>query len=119
MKKPVILAGDFNIAHKDVDLARPKGNRKNIMFTPEERAEIDALISSGFIDSFRKFNDENGNYTWWPYMNSLREKNVGWRIDYIFCPQALDVFLEKAFILKDVKGSDHCPVGAEFKITSK
>lgn len=114
--KKIIIAGDFNIAHEDIDLARPKDNRNNVMFTESERAEIDDLISLGFIDSFRKFNKENGNYTWWPYRNGLREKNIGWRIDYIFSSGNLEPKLKDAFILKNDMRSDHCPVGAEFEI---
>jgi exodeoxyribonuclease-3 len=112
----VILAGDFNIAHDDIDLARPKDNRNNIMFTAEERSELDRLISMGFTDSFRKFDKENGNYTWWPYRNGLRERNIGWRIDYIFASNNLSPKLKDAFILKNDMGSDHCPIGAEFDI---
>jgi exodeoxyribonuclease-3 len=113
-KKPVILAGDFNIAHKEDDLARPKDNAKNIMFTPEERERLDKMVSFGFIDSFRKFNSGNGNYTWWPYRNDLRERNVGWRIDYIFASESIGPNLKEAFILNGDRGSDHCPIGVEF-----
>jgi exodeoxyribonuclease-3 len=114
--KHVILAGDFNIAHNEIDLARPKDNRKNTCFTPRERAELDKLISHGFIDSFREINKEGDNYTWWPYMNNLRERNIGWRLDYIFVSNKLAPNLKKSFILKDDKGSDHCPIGAELDI---
>lgn len=114
--KKVILAGDFNIAHEEIDLARPKENRRNIMFTDEERDELDKMNKIGFVDTFRELNKEGGNYTWWPYRNSLREKNVGWRIDYIFASKSLAPSLKKAFILRDDVGSDHCPIGAEFDI---
>ena len=112
-KGPVILCGDFNVAHKELDLARPRSNLNNVMFTPEERARIDGIISKGFIDSFREFHKEGGHYTWWPYMHNARARNIGWRIDYIFISQVLKDSLKDAFILKDVKGSDHCPIGIE------
>jgi len=111
--KQIILAGDFNVAHKEIDLARPKENLNNIMFTPMERKQIDTLIEAGFVDSFRYFNKEGGNYTWWPYMKEAREKNLGWRIDYIFVSKGLLPKLKSAFILNDVRSSDHCPVGIE------
>jgi exodeoxyribonuclease III len=111
--KNIIIAGDFNIAHEEIDLARPKGNKNNIMFTPGERKNIDSLLNHGFIDSFRKFDKRGGNYTWWPYMANARERNIGWRIDYIFISLSLDKKIKNAFILPDVKGSDHCPIGIE------
>ncbi len=82
-QKNIILVGDFNIAHQEIDLARPKNNQNNIMFTIEERKQIDNLISLGFIDSFRKFYQDGGHYTWWSYSINTRERNLGWRIDYI------------------------------------
>lgn len=109
--KNVILAGDFNIAHSEIDLERPKSNKNNIMFTLEERAQLDRLEDLGFIDSFRKFNQEGGNYTWWPYMANARERNLGWRIDYVFVSASLRPKLKNAFILSDIFGSDHCPAG--------
>lgn len=111
----VIIAGDFNIAHQDIDLARPKDNRNNIMFTAEERKQIDRILELGFVDSFRKYHAEGGHYTWWPYRLDLRKRNVGWRLDYIFISQNLASKLKNAFILPDVPGSDHCPVGVELK----
>lgn len=114
--KNTILIGDFNIAHQDVDLERPKQNRGNIMFTPNEREQIDKLIALGFVDTFRKFHKAGGNYTWWPYMRSARERNLGWRIDYCFVSKELDPKVEEAFILPKVMGSDHCPVGIWFKL---
>ncbi len=111
--KNIILAGDFNIAHEDIDLARPNGNRNNIMFTPEERKQLDALIANGFTDTFRESHKEGGNYTWWPYMANARERNLGWRIDYVFASKNISGKLKDAFILKKVPGSDHCPVGIE------
>jgi exodeoxyribonuclease-3 len=113
--KQVILAGDFNIAHHEIDLARPKGNLNNIMFTPLEREQINNLIDEGFVDSFRQFNKKGGNYTWWPYMRNARERNLGWRIDYIFISKGLLSRLKDAFVLKEVSGSDHCPVGIIIK----
>jgi exodeoxyribonuclease-3 len=110
----VILAGDFNIAHQDIDLARPKQNRSNVMFTSEERSLIDSLLMLGFTDSFRRFHKEGNYYTWWPYMANARKRNLGWRIDYIFTSRSLTPLLKNAFILSDVPGSDHCPVGLEF-----
>lgn len=109
--KNVILAGDFNVAHNEIDLARPKQNRKNIMFTAEERVQLDKIESLNFVDSFRKFNQEGGNYTWWPYMANARERNLGWRIDYVFVSEKLAPDLKSAFILNKILGSDHCPAG--------
>lgn len=111
--KKIILVGDFNIAHKDLDLARPKQNVNNIMFTPKERVQIDRLIKLGFIDSFRKFHKTEGNYTWWPYVANARQRNLGWRIDYVFVSKTLGSKLKNAFIFKNVLGSDHCPIGIE------
>lgn len=111
--KKVILAGDFNVAHTKLDLARPKQNMKNIMFTPEERKQLDELEDLGFIDTFRSLHPEGGHYTWWPYMANARERNLGWRIDYIFNSKSLAPKLKNAFILPDDRGSDHCPIGIE------
>lgn len=111
--KKIILIGDFNVAHKEIDLARPKQNKNNIMFTSEERERINKIIELGFTDSFRKFHKEGGNFTWWPYFAKARERNLGWRIDYIFTSKTLTPKLKNVFILKKVKGSDHCPIGIE------
>lgn len=111
--KKIILIGDFNIAHKEIDLARPKQNKNNVMFTPQERKQIDKLIKLGFIDSFRKFHKRGGNYTWWAYMANAKQRNLGWRIDYAFLSKRLINSLKNAFILSKVKGSDHCPIGVE------
>jgi len=111
--KAMILAGDFNIAHQEIDLARSKENKNNIMFTSLERKQIDELVKLGFVDTFRKFNQDGGHYTWWPYGFKARERNLGWRIDYIFASQELIPKVVNAFILPDVTGSDHCPVGLE------
>jgi exodeoxyribonuclease-3 len=112
-QKKLILAGDFNIAHKEIDLARPKENQNNIMFTPEERNQVDRLLALGFIDTFRQFHKEGGHYSWWPYSFEARKRNLGWRIDYVFVSQFLTSKLKNAFILSGVTGSDHCPVGVE------
>jgi len=111
--KNLILIGDFNIAHQEIDLARPKQNKNNIMFTPKEREQIDRLIDLGFTDSFRKFHNDGGHYTWWPYFANARQRNLGWRIDYAFVSKKLVPNLKKSFILSQVQGSDHCPIGIE------
>ncbi len=109
----VILIGDFNVAHEEIDLARPKDNKNNTMFTSQEREKIDQIIDLGFVDSFRKFNKRGSNYTWWPYFYNARQRNLGWRIDYAFVSQPLTLKLKKAFILPQVKGSDHCPISID------
>lgn len=111
----LVLMGDFNIAHQDIDLARPKQNRNNIMFTSEERTQLDRLIEMGFVDSFRLFNPDEGNYTWWPYAFNARERNVGWRIDYGFVSKGIVDKLQNATIYPDAKFSDHCPIGLVVK----
>ncbi|KPJ56440.1 exodeoxyribonuclease III [Parcubacteria bacterium DG_74_2] len=113
--KNIILVGDFNIAHQEIDLARPKQNQNNIMFTPKERKQIDEIIKLGFIDSFRKFNKKPDNYTWWLRSFNARQRNLGWRLDYIFVSKKMALKLKKAFILNKVMGSDHCPVGIEVR----
>jgi exodeoxyribonuclease-3 len=111
----VIIIGDFNIAHRDIDLARPKQNQNNIMFTPAERQQIDKLIDLGFVDAFRMFNSKNGNYTWWPYAFDARARNMGWRIDYCFVSKSLAGKLQGATIYSDASYfSDHCGVGVNF-----
>jgi exodeoxyribonuclease-3 len=113
--KKVIICGDFNTAHKEIDLKNAKSNEKNTGFLPEERAWIDKFISHGYIDTFRHFNSEPGHYTWWSYMFNARAKNVGWRIDYFFVTEDLIPNLKDAFILQEVMGSDHCPLGIELE----
>ena len=112
--KPVIFCGDLNVAHQEIDLARPKQNRKNAGFSDEERASFDTIVNSGFVDSFRHFYpDKTEAYSWWSYRAGARGKNIGWRLDY-FCVSA--PFMEQvkqAEILADVLGSDHCPVVLE------
>lgn len=112
----IIVCGDFNVAHQEIDLARPKENRETSGFLPEERAWMDKLASHGYIDTFRHYNREPGNYTWWSYRFKAREKDIGWRLDYFFISSGLLKSLGSAFILKDVRGSDHCPVGITLKI---
>ncbi len=114
-KKPVIFCGDLNVAHKEIDIARPKSNIHNAGFTIEEREGFDNYIKAGFIDTFREFNKEPENYTWWSYMFKARERNVGWRIDYFCTSKSLRKHLKDAFILPKVMGSDHCPVGIKLK----
>jgi exodeoxyribonuclease-3 len=111
--KNLVLMGDFNIAHMDIDLAKPRENRDNIMFTPEERKQLDTLLALGFVDSFRHNNKATGNYSWWPYAFDARNRNLGWRIDYGFVSKGLAPDLEDAKILPNVLGSDHCPIGLE------
>lgn len=114
-RKPVVVCGDMNVAHKEVDLARPKANLRNAGFTAEERECFDALIAAGFVDTFREFSGEGGHYTWWSYQNQARQRNIGWRIDYFCISPALRPRLSDAFIWPHVTGSDHCPVGIELK----
>jgi len=111
--KNVAVCGDFNTAHFAADLARPKENEENSGFMPVERERLDALENLGYIDSFRHFNKEGGNYTWWDYKTAARERNVGWRLDYFFVSKSLIKRLKSATIEKDVLGSDHCPVSVE------
>jgi len=110
-KGKTVLCGDFNIAHKEIDLARPKDNKNNAMFTPDERKQIDIILDKNYTDTFRKFHKEPGKYTWWPYWANARKRNLGWRIDYVFVSDKLSNNLKDAFILPNVKGSDHCPIG--------
>ncbi len=114
--KRLIICGDVNTAHKEIDLARPKENAKISGFLPEERAWIDEFVGRGFIDTFRVFNKEGGHYTWWDFKTRARERDVGWRIDYFYITENLRKHLKAAFILKDVIGSDHCPVGIELVV---
>lgn len=115
-KKPVVWCGDLNVAHTEIDLARPKGNEKNHGFTPEERAGFSAFVEAGFIDTFREFEKGGGHYTWWSQMAGARKRNVGWRIDYFLVSKRLRQKLTAAKIHADVMGSDHCPVSVELAI---
>ena len=113
--KNIIICGDVNTAHKEIDLARPKENEKYSGFLPEERAWIDSFLAHGYVDTFRMFTDEGGHYSWWDYKTRARERNVGWRIDYFYVSESLKNRVKSAFILKDVMGSDHCPIGIELE----
>ncbi|MBF0489588.1 MAG: exodeoxyribonuclease III [Candidatus Omnitrophica bacterium] len=113
--KSLIICGDVNTAHTEIDLARPKENAKNTGFLPEERAWVTKFIEHGYVDTFRHFTKEGGHYSWWDYYTGARARDVGWRIDYFFITKDLLPRLKKAWILKDVMGSDHCPVAIEIK----
>ena len=116
-KKPVILCGDLNVAHNEIDLKNPKTNRKNAGFTDEERAKMTTLLESGFTDTFRYFYpDAEGVYSWWSYRFQARQKNAGWRIDYFITSKRLNDSLEQAAIHTDVYGSDHCPIELQINI---
>ena len=116
-KKPVILCGDLNVAHKEIDLKNPASNRGSAGFSDEERAAFTALLDAGFTDSFRKLNpDTTGCYTWWSYMFKARQNNAGWRIDYFVVSDRLAEQIVAAPIYSDILGSDHCPVGLELNI---
>ena len=111
LKKPVIICGDLNVAHKEIDLKNPKTNKRNAGFTDEERGKISQLIEAGFIDTFRYFYpDKDSIYSWWSYRFRAREKNSGWRIDYFLASKGLESRLESAKIHTEIFGSDHCPV---------
>ena len=112
-RKPVIVCGDLNVAHKEIDLKNPKTNRKNAGFTDEERGKFTELLSSGFIDTFRTLHPEDVVYSWWSYRFKAREKNTGWRIDYFVCSERLKDEIKGAGIHTQVFGSDHCPVELE------
>lgn len=115
--KPVIVCGDFNVAHREIDLKNPKTNRKNAGFTDEERAKMTELLDAGFIDTWRHFYpDLEGVYSWWSYRFNARKNNAGWRIDYFLVSSALSQKLVSAGIMTDVYGSDHCPVSLEIDV---
>ncbi|EPR09498.1 exodeoxyribonuclease III [Ruminiclostridium papyrosolvens] len=110
--KPVIICGDMNVAHQEIDIKNPRSNKRSAGFTMEEREKFSELMAQGFVDSFRTlYPDKTGAYTWWSYMFKAREKNVGWRIDYFCVSEALKDRIEAAEIYSDIMGSDHCPVG--------
>lgn len=116
-KKAVIVCGDMNVAHKEIDLKNPKSNRKNAGFTDEEREKMTVLLDSGFVDTFRHFYpDQTDIYSWWSYRFSAREKNAGWRIDYFLTTENLRDKLTDAKIHTDVLGSDHCPVEVDIEL---
>lgn len=115
-KKPVVLCGDLNVAHNEIDLKNPKTNRRNAGFSDEERAKMTELLGSGFTDTFRYFYpDADGIYSWWSYRFKAREKNAGWRIDYFITSKRINDKLKKAAIHTDVLGSDHCPVEVDIE----
>ncbi len=113
--KKLVICGDVNTAHQAIDLSRPKENEDISGFLPQERAWVDKLVAHGFIDSFRVFQKEPGHYSWWDLRTGARARNIGWRIDYHFVSEDLKSHLKEAFILPDVMGSDHCPVGILLK----
>lgn len=115
-EKPVVYCGDFNVAHTEDDLARPKENVGNKGFTDEERAGFDAMEAAGFVDTFRLFHHGNGYYTWWSHFANARERNIGWRIDYVMVSEELKELVKRADIHPDVTGSDHCPVSIDLSI---
>ena len=112
--KPVVMCGDLNVAHKEIDLKNPKTNTHNAGFTIEERNKMTELLNAGFIDTFRYlYPDKTDCYTWWSYMRKAREKNVGWRIDYFIVSDSIKDKIREARIYQDIMGSDHCPIGLE------
>ena len=116
-KKPVIVCGDLNVAHKEIDLKNPKTNRRNAGFTDEEREKFTELLAAGFTDTFRAlYPDKEGIYTWWSYLRKARETNAGWRIDYFVTSERLQGSIKDATIHNEIFGSDHCPVGLELAL---
>ena len=115
-KKPIVIGGDFNVAHTDLDIARPRQNDGNAGFTTQERGFIDKFIQKGYVDTFRIFNKESGNYSWWTYLyKSAKENNIGWRIDYFFVSNELKNKIKSSGIIKNQEGSDHAPVFVEIR----
>lgn len=114
-KKPVLICGDLNVAHEEIDLARPKENIGNPGFSDQERAGFREYLTAGFIDTFREFEKGPGHYSWWTYRAGARERNIGWRIDYFMASASLKPRLKRAWIEHAIMGSDHCPVGLELK----
>jgi len=112
-RKPVVFCGDLNVSHREIDLANPKPNRGNAGFTDEERAGFDNILKAGFVDTFREFETGGGHYTWWSNRKGVRERNIGWRLDYFLISGVLRPRLVAAGILADVHGSDHCPISVE------
>lgn len=118
--KPVVLCGDLNVAHTEIDLKNPKTNRKNAGFSDEERGKMTELLNAGFIDTFRYFYpDKTGEYSWWSYRFNARKNNAGWRIDYFIVSEALKERLKRALIHQEIFGSDHCPVELELEVEEK
>ncbi|MBR0242778.1 exodeoxyribonuclease III [Candidatus Saccharibacteria bacterium] len=114
--KPVVVCGDFNAAHEEIDLARPKQNHHNAGFTDEERKGIANLLNAGFVDTFRALHPDSKRYTWWSHWGHARENNVGWRIDYFFISKSLKKNLKGAEIYENVTGSDHCPISIDLEV---
>ena len=114
--KPVILCGDLNVAHEEIDLKNPSTNHHNAGFTNEERGKMTELLSAGFIDSFRFLHPDAQEYSWWSYMGNAREKNIGWRIDYFIVSDKLKDKIDEAKIYQEIIGSDHCPIELKINI---
>lgn len=114
--KPIVACGDFNTAHKEIDLKNPQSNAKTSGFLPIERAWLSAFMAAGYVDTFRMFNDQPDQYTWWTYRYGARSRNAGWRIDYFFVSQELAPAVKRAWIEPGVQGSDHCPIGLELAL---
>jgi exodeoxyribonuclease-3 len=114
--KRIIVCGDVNTAHREIDLARPRENSKTSGFLPQEREWIDRFLEAGFVDTFRMFQQGPGHYTWWDQISRARERNVGWRIDYFYVSRNLEASVARAWIMPEVQGSDHCPIGLEVKV---
>ncbi|MDX6765337.1 MAG: exodeoxyribonuclease III [Candidatus Methylacidiphilales bacterium] len=114
--KPVVVCGDLNVAHQEIDIARPKENVQSPGFTPEERKSFQRYLDAGWIDTFREFEKGPGHYSWWSFRAGARARNVGWRIDYFLLSPKLRPALKRAWIMPEVTGSDHCPVGIELSL---
>ena len=114
--KPVIMCGDLNVAHEEIDLKNPKTNRGNAGFTDEERGKMTELLNAGFVDSYRYLYPEKIEYSWWSYMGHAREKNIGWRIDYFITSKDIEKNIKEAKIYTQILGSDHCPIGLEIEL---
>ncbi len=118
--KPVVVCGDMNVAHREIDLRNPRANQKNAGFTPEEREKMTALLDAGFSDTFRALHPTlEGAYSWWSYRSDARARNIGWRIDYFLVSERLMPDVTDAFILPQITGSDHCPVGIELAVQAE
>ena len=115
-ERNVLVCGDFNIAHKEIDLINPKTASKRAGFLPEERAVLDRLVEYGYCDTFRMFNNNGDNYTWWSYSHGCRQNNLGMRLDYFFASESLGENIQSAYIRHDIAGSDHCPIGVDVLI---
>jgi exodeoxyribonuclease-3 len=115
--RKVIVVGDYNTAHKEIDLEHPKPNEKTSGFLPIEREWIDSFIELGFVDIFRRFNDKPKQYSWWDMRTRARDRNIGWRIDYFFVSENMVDMVSDAWILSDVMGSDHCPLGLDLNLS--